>query len=113
MPFKFSRCFAMEHPQHEKLIDFYTDVIGLKAVQSGSPQVELDTPPVRLFVDKGERQALIFELLVPDLNMARKELEDNGCEIVRWEGRGKTCYVRDPFGFLFNVWEDPEAFATE
>lgn len=110
MPFKFSRCFAMEHPQHEEVINFYRNVIGLEFAEGGAEQVEFDTAPVRLFVDRGPQQALIFELLVPNLDEARRELEANGCEVVRWEGKGKTCYVRDPFGFMFNVWEDPSAF---
>ena len=110
MPFKFSRCFAMEHPQYKEMIEFYKNVIGLNLIEGGTGQVEFDTAPVRLFVDEGSGQALIFELLVPNLERAREELEANGCEIVRWEGKGKTCYARDPFGFMFNVWEDPGAF---
>jgi catechol 2,3-dioxygenase-like lactoylglutathione lyase family enzyme len=112
MPYKFSRCFAMEHPQSEELIAFYHEKIGLTLVHSDSEQVEFDAAPVRLFVDKSEKQTLIFELLVPDLEAARKDLVAKGCQIIRWEGKGKTCYVRDPFGFVFNVWEEPDAFET-
>lgn len=112
MPYKFSRCFAMEHPRSEELIGFYRDQIGLKIVDSDVEQTEFDTSPVRLFVDQGGKQALIFELLVPDLDEAQKDLTAKGCEILRWEGKGKTCYVRDPFGFVFNVWEDPAAFES-
>jgi hypothetical protein len=97
----------MEHPQHDKLVEFYRDQIGLDVVDKGAPQVEFDTAPVRLFVDHGEKQALIFELLVDDLDAAKQDLMAKGCEILRWEGKGKTCYVRDPFGFVFNVWEEP------
>ena len=112
MPYKFSRCFAMEHPQSDELVEFYRDKIGLKIASRGPDQVEFDTAPVRLFVDSGPGPKLIFELLVPDLEGAREDLLAKGCEIVRWEGKGKTCYVRDPFGFMFNVWEDPQAFES-
>lgn len=112
MPYKFSRCFAMEHPDHRDLIEFYQSQIGLNLVKAGAKDVEFDTSPVRLFVTEGSRQALIFELLVPDLDAAREDLLSKGCTIVRWEGKGKTCYVQDPFGFMFNVWEDPQAFES-
>ena len=102
----------MEHPQSEELVRFYRDQIGLEVVKSDVAQVEFNTAPVRLFVDHGSNRALIFELLVPNLIEARQDLIDKGCEILRWEGRGKTCYVRDPFGFVFNVWEDPSAFES-
>jgi len=23
-----------------------------------------------------------------------------------WEGKGKDCYMRDPFGLTFNLWEE-------
>lgn len=113
MRYKFSRCFAMEHPRNKELIDFYSKIIGLTPVDSGAEYAEFDTAPVRLFADEGPEQAFIFELIVPDLEKAREDLVSHGCEVVRWEGKGKTCYIRDPFGFLFNIWEDPEAFAAE
>jgi len=100
----------MEHPQSDELVKFYRDKIGLEIVDSDVEQVEFDTAPVRLFVDNGPGPNLIFELLVPNLEEAREDLLAKGCEVVRWEGKGKTCYVRDPFGFMFNVWEDPAAF---
>ncbi|UCG62845.1 MAG: hypothetical protein JSV52_06060 [Candidatus Zixiibacteriota bacterium] len=112
MPYKFSRCFAMEHPQSTELIRFYREQIGLKIVEAGPDQVEFGTDPVRLFVNQGDQQTLIFELIVPDLEKAREDLTAKGCEILRWEGKGKTCYVRDPFGFVFNIWEDPSAFGA-
>lgn len=110
MRYKFSRCFAMEHPQSNDLIEFYRDRIGLNLVKEDAGQVEFDTAPVRLFAQRGERPALMFELIVENLDNAREDLTGKGCEIIRWEGRGKTCYLKDPFGFVFNIWEDPQAF---
>lgn len=102
----------MEHAQSDELVAFYRDKIGLKIIEADSEQAEFDTAPTRLFVNNGPGPKLLFELLVPDLESAREDLLAKGCEIVRWEGRGKTCYVRDPFGFVFNVWEDPQAFES-
>ncbi len=47
---------------------------------------------------------------MPDLEAARDQLVAKGCEVVSWEGKGEDCYIRDPFGFMFNLWEEPEAF---
>lgn len=102
----------MQHPESEKLIQFYRDQIGLKMVETDEATAEFATSPVRLFVDQGDRPTFIFELLVPDLDEAHADLLAKGCQILRWEGRGKTCYVRDPFGFIFNVWEDRAAFES-
>jgi len=42
---------------------------------------------------------------VADLDKARNELMEKGCMVVTWEGKGNPCYMRDPFGFVFNLWE--------
>jgi len=42
---------------------------------------------------------------VTDLDKARNELMEKGCMVVTWEGKGNPCYMRDPFGFVFNLWE--------
>lgn len=43
----------------------------------------------------------------PRCEEACRELEARGCQVVVWEGRGGDCYMRDPFGLTFNLWEDP------
>jgi hypothetical protein len=44
--------------------------------------------------------------LVEDLDAAREELVKHGCEVIRWLDKGQDCYVRDPFGVIYNLWED-------
>ena len=51
----------------------------------------------------------VLELFVDDLEEAREYLVRHGCEVVRWRGKGQDCYVRDPFGVVYNVWEQPES----
>ena len=46
-----------------------------------------------------------MELFVEDLEQARDELLAQGCEVVRWRGKGRDCYIRDPFGVTYNLWE--------
>jgi catechol 2,3-dioxygenase-like lactoylglutathione lyase family enzyme len=110
VPYKFSRCIAMQHPEEKQVLEFYRDVIGLEVVEGGPDGVELNADPYRLFLDGKEPRELIMELVVPDLEEARKELVTNGCNVERWEGKGKCCYIRDPFGQLYNIWEDPDKF---
>ncbi len=46
-----------------------------------------------------------MELFVDDLDTAKAHFLANGCKILRWHGKGKDCYIEDPFGVRFNVWE--------
>lgn len=43
-------------------------------------------------------------------NLLLAHPEVKGCQVVVWEGGGKPCYMRDPYGFVFNLWEAPEEF---
>jgi catechol 2,3-dioxygenase-like lactoylglutathione lyase family enzyme len=108
MPYKVSRCIAFQVPVRKKAIDFYTKVIGLKLKETSADMPEFETGHIRLFLDEGEPMPPIMELIVPDLEAARIELEANGCKVIRWEGKGKPCYIKDPFGFLFNLYEEPD-----
>jgi catechol 2,3-dioxygenase-like lactoylglutathione lyase family enzyme len=108
MPYKVSRCIAFQIPNRQKAIDFYTEVLGLKLKNEQGDMPEIDTGHIRLFLDEGEPMPPIMELIVPNIEAARQELMENGCEVIRWEGKGKPCYIKDPFGFLFNVYEEPD-----
>ncbi|MFQ6008502.1 MAG: VOC family protein [Candidatus Zixiibacteriota bacterium] len=110
MPFKFSRCICLQTPDQEKAVEFYRKVFGLEIAALEGNGVEFKADPCRLFIDKGERLGPIMEFLVPNVEAAKEELLKEGCEIVRWEGKGCCCYMRDPFGFVFNLYEEPESF---
>jgi catechol 2,3-dioxygenase-like lactoylglutathione lyase family enzyme len=110
MPYKFSRCIAFQTPDCDRAVEFYQRVLGFAVVAEHKDYVEVSAEQNRLFLAKATGSGPVHELIVPDLEAARKELVANGCEVVRWEGRGKDCYIRDPFGFVFNLWEEREAF---
>lgn len=92
----------------EKAKKFYESVLGLREpAQSDVEEVEFRTNSNSIFLIPGiENLGPVMEVIVSDLEEAKKHLLENGCEIVRWEGKGKDCYVKDPFGMVFNVWEE-------
>jgi len=111
MPYKFSKCICLQTPDYEKALEFYHKVIGLEMSGSIEGSAELKAGENRLFIDN-EKTALgpILEFLVPDVEAARRELLEKGCKVIVWEGQGGCCYMRDPFGFVFNLFQEPEAF---
>jgi catechol 2,3-dioxygenase-like lactoylglutathione lyase family enzyme len=94
------------------MVSFYRDIMGLQIAHEHPESAEIIAGPVRLFLDQRPNTNVIFEFLVPDLETAKKELVEHGCEVVRWEGKGGCCYLRDPFGMLFNLYEEPRAFGV-
>ena len=55
--------------------------------------------------DDDEFPGPVLELFVDDLEAAREVLETHGCKILRWRGKGQDCYIQDPYGVIFNIWE--------
>jgi catechol 2,3-dioxygenase-like lactoylglutathione lyase family enzyme len=110
MPFKFSRCFLIQTPDMEKAVAFYRDIIGLELAPSRPRETEFKAGQFRFFLDKGEPLGPVMEYVVPDIESAKKELLAAGCQIVRWDGVGKSCYMRDPFGMVFNLFEETADF---
>jgi len=108
MQFKFSRCVCLQTPESESALAFYRDVLGLELVVDGGEGAELKAGCNRLFIDSGSQMGPILEIIVSDLDTARDMLVSRGCRVVVWEGKGARCYMHDPFGFLFNLYEDPK-----
>jgi catechol 2,3-dioxygenase-like lactoylglutathione lyase family enzyme len=110
MPYNFSPCIAIRTPELERAIDFYVNTLGFSQVSNEHGWVELQKGTVRWFLSDGDAIGPVMEMVVPDVEKAGEELVAKGCSVVVWEGAGKDCYIRDPFGFLFNLYQDPKAF---
>ena len=108
MKFKMSPNIAVRtQGQFAQAVDFYTKVLGFKDRSSDPELGDLDANPMRLFVlEDNEFRGPVMDLFVDDLEEARKVLEANGCKVLRWRGKGQDCYVQDPFGVIFNIWEE-------
>ena len=92
--------------QFSEAVNFYTNVLGFQN-RSDDPELgNLDANPINLLVlEDDEFRGPVMELFVDDLEKAREILEANGCKVLRWRGKGQDCYVQDPFGVIFNIWE--------
>jgi catechol 2,3-dioxygenase-like lactoylglutathione lyase family enzyme len=97
---------AVRTTRFSDAVNFYSEVLGF-ANRSVDPDLgDHDASPLNLFViEDDEVTGPVMELFVEDLEQAREELLLHGCEIIRWRGKGQDCYIRDPFGVTFNLWE--------
>ncbi|SRR5579883_1265259 len=95
----------------DRAAEFYHRIMGMGGFEQNSEWTKVSDGNITLYFDRDTSTAgPIFEFIVSNLEEARKELIAAGCTVVRWDGPGKPNYIRDPFGFLFNLWEDPNAF---
>jgi catechol 2,3-dioxygenase-like lactoylglutathione lyase family enzyme len=99
---------AVRTERFAEAVDFYSRVLGFANRSSDPALGDHDADPLNLFViEDDEVEGPVMELFVNDLEEAREELLAHGCEVIRWRGKGQDCYIRDPFGVIFNLWETP------
>ncbi len=110
MKFRMSPNVAVRTERFADAVRYYGEVLGFPNRSSDPALGDHDASPLNLFViEDDEVSGPVMELFVDDLEAARDYLVANGCKVIRWRGKGQDCYLRDPFGVTFNLWEEPEA----
>ena len=107
MKLRMSPNIAVRHKDYEKAVAFYANVLGLENRSSDPALADFDADPLNLFVlEDDEFSGPVLELFVDDLEAARDHLVANGCKVLRWRGKRQDCYIQDPFGVIYNLWEE-------
>lgn len=107
MKFRMSPNVAVRTKHFGRAHEFYTSVLGFKNRSDDPDLADLDAQPWNLFIIADEEiRGPVMELFVDDLEKARDTLIAHGCKVLRWRGKGEDCYIQDPFGVIFNLWED-------
>ena len=105
MSYRLSKNINFETPNLEEAVQFYHEVLGLPIKEMGKDWARFDAGGINMFITRGRSLGPITEFVVEDLKKAKNDLLEKGCTVVTWEGKGKPCYMKDPFGFVFNLWE--------
>jgi len=90
-------------------ISFYEQVLGFAVASRTQGMIGFETGAFRLYVETGEPHGPVFDLLVPDVAAARARLIEAGCTVIEEDASLPRCYLRDPFGVVFNVGRAPSA----
>lgn len=87
--------------------DYYETVMELELLDSTDEQLVFKTGDSLFYVIYDpDRSGTVLEFCVDDLAVARDKLVSKSCRVIKWEGKGKDCYMQDPFGMIFNLWEE-------
>jgi catechol 2,3-dioxygenase-like lactoylglutathione lyase family enzyme len=82
---------------------FYEGVLDFAVFQDDPNMRGLETGAFRLFLDPGPPLGPVLEVLVDDLAAAKAKLLAAGCVVEQEDPAIPRCYVRDPFGLIFNL----------
>ena len=102
-----TRDIILRTPRWSEAIQFYTSVLGLPMTHTGDTIVGFETGAFCMYVEKGEEHGAVFEILVQNVQTTKHHLVAAGCVIVEEDPSVPRCYMRDPFGLVFNIGKAP------
>ena len=82
---------------------FYEGVLGFTVSSREEGMAGFDTGAFRLYVEAGQPHGPVFDFLVTDVAATKARLVAAGCILVDEDPSIPRCYLRDPFGVVFNV----------
>jgi len=58
---------------------------------------------INLLIEPGPSLGPVLEVTVDNVADAKQRLVEEGCEVVKDEPDFPRCYVKDPFGLIYNL----------
>jgi predicted enzyme related to lactoylglutathione lyase len=101
--FKASRDIIIRTEKWSEALKFYGSVRGLPITERSETIVGFETGAFCLYVERGKEHGPVFDFLVPDIQAAKRPLVAAGCAVIEENPKIPRCYVRDPFGLVFNI----------
>jgi hypothetical protein len=82
---------------------FYVDHLGFEITEERPNMVSLCGEHINLFIEQGPPLGPVFEVTVASVDEARERLVKQGCKVVKDEPDFPRCYVKDPYGLIYNL----------
>jgi hypothetical protein len=87
----------------ENAASFYVNNLGFEITDKNPKMIGLHGKNINLFIEPGPRLGPILEVMVDNVAEAKVRLVANGCEVVKDEPDFPRCYLKDPFGLIYNI----------
>jgi len=82
---------------------FYVKQLGFEITEEAPNMISLHGEHINLFIERGPALGAVLEVTVDGVEEAKLRLVRNGCEIVKDEPDFPRCYIKDPFGLVYNL----------
>jgi predicted enzyme related to lactoylglutathione lyase len=86
----------------KRAASFYVEQLGF-TITGEIPMISLHGKHINLFIEQGPALGPVLEITVDNVEEAKARLVKKGCEIVKDEPDFPRCYVKDPFGLMYNL----------
>jgi catechol 2,3-dioxygenase-like lactoylglutathione lyase family enzyme len=99
----FGADILIQAPDPRKAALFYVEHLGFEITDDNPKMVGLHGKHINLFIEPGPTLGPVLEVTVDSVEKAKARLVKIGCEIVKDEPDFPRCYVKDPYGLIYNL----------
>jgi len=99
----FGTDIIIETQDPKKAASFYVEQFGFEITDEKPNMISLHGENINFFIERGRALGPVLEVTVDDVDDAKQRLVKNGCQIIKDEPHFPRCYVKDPFGLMYNL----------
>jgi len=99
----FGKDILIQAPDPKKAAAYYVDHLGFEITGEEPQMISLHGRNINLFIERGPALGPVLEVSVDSVEAARLRLSKLGCEVVKNEPDFPRCYVKDPYGLIYNL----------
>jgi len=100
---RFGADILIQAPDPKKAALFYVNHLGFEITDNNPKMIGLHGRHINLFIEPGPPLGPVLEVTVDNVVDAKLRLVEEGCEVVKDEPDFPRCYVKDPFGLIYNL----------
>jgi hypothetical protein len=100
---RFGPDILIQAPDPKKAGLFYVNHLGFEITDNNPKMIGLHGKHINLFIEPGPSLGPVLEVTVDNVVDAKQRLVEEGCEVVKDEPDFPRCYVKDPFGLIYNL----------
>jgi predicted enzyme related to lactoylglutathione lyase len=100
---KFSTDILIQAPDPKTAAQFYVEQLGFEITDEAPNMMSLCGEHINLFIERGPDLGPVLEVTVENVDEAKARLVKKGCVIIKDEPDFPRCYIKDPFGLIYNL----------
>jgi catechol 2,3-dioxygenase-like lactoylglutathione lyase family enzyme len=100
---RFGADILIQAADPKKAALFYVNHLGFEITDNNPKMIGLHGKHINLFIEPGPSLGPVLEVTVENVEETKLRLVKNGCEIIKDEPGFPRCYVKDPFGLIYNL----------
>ena len=93
----------IQAPDPKTAASFYVQQLGFTTTGEQPNMISLHGEHINLFIERGPALGPVLEVTVANIEEAKLRLAKSGCEIIKDEPEFPRCYIKDPYGLIYNL----------